>query len=388
MTTTTAPTERSERITNLDTVRGLAVLGILLMNIVSFGLPSAAYFNLRAGGSNTALDYGVGIAGEVFIDQKMMGLFSALFGAGIVLFANRAEAKGRRPNLFSLWRNLLLGLIGLAHLTIWEGDVLLLYAACAPLLVVTRRFGARWLLGLGTVCVLGSAVIAILVQSSVPADGEGLGDLWLPQGGDIADGPGVAFLSGYFLRALGMMWIGVALYKMQIMQGHRPTSFYQRMAAIGLAIGLPLAILGVIVTAANDYSPDVAFIGQAPNTLATIPLSFAYLAIITLWDKRPTTEVHRRVRACGRMALTNYLTQTIIGITMLRVVFNQGDLGRTALLGMAIAVWVLQLAWSKPWLEHFNYGPFEWVWRSLTYRKRQTFARPAIARSAKEDAGV
>ncbi len=100
-----APVGVPERITNLDTVRGIVTLGILVMNAVSFGLPEAAYHDLDAPGSETALDWVVGIAGEVLVDQKTMALFSLLFGAGIMVFADRAEAKGRRPVALSLWHS-------------------------------------------------------------------------------------------------------------------------------------------------------------------------------------------------------------------------------------------------------------------------------------------
>ena len=134
MTDTAAPITRSERITNLDTVRGIATLGILVMNAVSFGLPQPAYFNLDYAGPDTALDWIVGVLGEVFVDQKTMAMFSMLFGAGIVVFADRAAAKGRRANWLSLWRNTLLLVIGLVHAAFWFGDVLMLYAICSPVL--------------------------------------------------------------------------------------------------------------------------------------------------------------------------------------------------------------------------------------------------------------
>lgn len=345
------------------------------MNMVSFGLPEAAYFNIKAAGSDNWLDYTVAIAGEIFVDQKTMALFSALFGAGIVLFADRTQAKGRRVIWFSLWRNFLLLLIGVGHTLLWEGDVLVLYAICAPILIFTRRLPGRLLLAMGVVCVVCSAAIVAVAQASVPADGAGLGSYWLVDGGMTADWPGVAILADFFFRALGMMWIGVALYRMEILQGRRSADFYRRMARVGLGIGLPLAILGVVIGAVADYSPEVALIGQVPNTIATIPIALGYLGLITLWDKRPTTQAHERVRACGRMALTNYLMQTIIGVVVLGSVLGRGDLGRTALLGLVVAIWALQLLWSKPWLERFRFGPFEWAWRSLTYRKVQPLRR-------------
>jgi uncharacterized protein len=158
MTDTATPITRSERITNLDTVRGIATLGILVMNAVSFGLPQPAYFNLDYAGSDTALDWIVGVLGEVFVDQKTMAMFSMLFGAGIVVFADRAAAKGRRANWLSLWRNTLLLGIGLVHAVFWFGDVLMLYAICSPVLLLLRTRSARTLFIIGGVCLALSAL--------------------------------------------------------------------------------------------------------------------------------------------------------------------------------------------------------------------------------------
>ena len=141
----------TDRIGNLDFVRGIATLGILVMNAVSFGLPTAAYWNLSAAGSQTGLDWALGIFGEIFVDQKMMALFSLLFGASMVLFIDAAKGRGRaRPILLSLWRNLLLLGFGSLHMRLWEGDILMLYAICAPIILFVRNWRPKLLLGLGT----------------------------------------------------------------------------------------------------------------------------------------------------------------------------------------------------------------------------------------------
>ena len=114
------PVREGSRMTSLDLIRGVAVLGILLMNAVHFKLGSAPYFNLSAGGSETWLDWAVGIFGEVFVDQKFMGLFSLLFGAGMILFIDRAGQKGRRAVALNLWRNSLLLIMGILHFLVWS----------------------------------------------------------------------------------------------------------------------------------------------------------------------------------------------------------------------------------------------------------------------------
>ncbi|MFT5201316.1 MAG: hypothetical protein ACI9C1_000688 [Candidatus Aldehydirespiratoraceae bacterium] len=369
-----APIATGERITNLDAIRGVAVLGILLMNAVSFGLPEAAYFNLSAGGSDTWLDWLIGIAGEVFVDQKTMGLFSMLFGAGIVLFAERASTKSPHPTWLALWRNGLLLLVGLVHGLFWAGDVLQVYAICAPLLIFMSRFKSRTLLVLGTALVLWSAFIAVLVQSTVPASGSGLGEYWLLDGSEISDSVGLFLLNDFFSRSLGMMLIGVALYRLKVFHGQLGPDVYRRMVRLGLGFGLPIAMAGVALQLVADWKPSIAVIGEAPNTLATIPVSLGYVGAITLWNQRRAGAMHHRIHAAGRMALTNYLSATAIGLLVLRGVFD-GDSSRTLILGFVFVVWTFQLAWSKPWLDRYRYGPAEWLWRSATYRKLQPLRR-------------
>lgn len=370
-----APVQQRDRITNLDTVRGIAVLGILVMNAVSFGLPQAAYFNLDAAGSERWLDWVIGGAGEIFVDQKMMGLFSLLFGAGIVLFADRAAAKEARAGLLSLWRNTLLLGIGVVHTLIWDGDVLVLYAICSPILIAVRNVRSRTLLILGTAIVLWSAVLAVIVEGEVPASGEGLGEFWFTDGSSMSEAVELFVLNDFFTRALGMMLIGVALYRLEILQGQKPAAWYRRMAIVGLATGLPIAAAGLAFQVANDFSPEIAIIGEAPNTLATIPVTLGYLGLITLWNQRGDSALHERFRAAGRMALTNYLTQTLIGVAVLRGLFDSSDLTRTWIFAFILAVWGLQLWWSQPWLARFRYGPFEWLWRCATYRSWQPIRR-------------
>lgn len=367
-TTAALPTANAERITNLDAVRGIAVLGILLMNAVSFGLGTSAYFNLDAGGSSTALDWVIGGLGEVFVDQKFMALFSMLFGAGIVLFADRAAAKGRRAGLLSLWRNALLLVIGLAHAALWDGDVLTVYALCAPLLILLRGRSPRTLVVLGTATIMVSPLAAALAQASVDASGDGLGEYWFDSG-EVSDAVGLFLYADFFCRALGMMLIGVALHRTGVITGERSLDFYRRMTKIGLGVGIPLASAGLALVVIEDFSPDVALVGTIPNTIATIPFSLGYLGLITLWNRRGETALHRRIHAVGRMALTNYLTQTIIGLLVLDVAFGSDEPTRTAILGVVAAIWAVQLWWSTAWLERFRYGPAEWAWRCATYRR-------------------
>ncbi len=362
-------TRSAERIVTLDVVRGVAVLGILLMNVVSFGLDLPAYFNLDAASPQSWLDWTVGVAGEIFVDQKFMGLFSMLFGAGIVLFADRAAMKGAHPVRLSLWRNFLLLLIGLGHLAIWEGDVLTLYAICSPVLLAARNLSNRTLLALGGACMLTPPVAALFFQPAVDDAGEGLGDYWFTDGSmsGLVEG---WFLTDVFARALGMMLIGVAAYRSGFLKGEWTDDRYRRVATIGLAAGLPLAAAGVIWVAAADFGADVAIVGSIPNTLATPGIAAAYVCLIVLWHRRHAdSDLARRFSAAGRMALTNYLTQTVFGVFVLGALFDPGDLGRSLLLVFVALVWAIQLWWSPLWLGRFRSGPAETLWRAATYRR-------------------
>ena len=362
-------TAGSERITTLDAVRGVAVLGILTMNAVAFGLPAAAYANLNAGGTRTWLDWIVGGAGEIFADQKFMGLFSMLFGAGVVLFAERATAKGRRSVLLSLWRNALLLGIGIVHLSFWDGDVLFAYALCAPVVLALRRLPAKVLLALGGGCYVAVAVISWVVQSSLRSFSSVLIDFW--HYGDYYGVIETWFLADYFGRALGAMLIGAALYRTGVISGNQTPSFYRRMAAWGLGVGLPLSTAGFALMAATGFDIDWAVAGTIPNTLATVPLCLGYLSLIALWNSAKDGGVRQRIRAAGRMALTNYLTQTALGLLVLGALLEDLDLGRSGIAVFVAAVLVLQMWWSKAWLDRFAFGPVEWLWRCATYRRWQ-----------------
>ncbi len=372
------PVRETARITSLDLIRGVAVLGILLMNAVSFKLDDAAYFNLSADGSNNWLDWAAGVFGEIFVDQKFMGLFSLLFGASMILFIDRAAAGGARAVLLNMWRNALLLLIGILHLAVWDGDVLTVYAVSSVFLLALRRLPNRWLIAIGAALFALSAALALLSQYIADSANASIAGLWTP--GEIDDQSGLALvvLSGFFLRALGAILIGAGLYRTGFMSGAMSASAYRKTALIGLAVGLPLAALGVVATALNGYSREVAFIGQIPNTLGTMPAALGYMSLIILWDARADAWLKRRLRAVGRMALTNYLTQTLFGVIVLTTLLGDNDsVGRAALLLFVFAVWALQLWWSQAWLGRFLFGPAEWLWRVATYRRGQPMRRPS-----------
>ena len=376
-----APVTAAARITSLDLIRGVAVLGILLMNAVSFKYGSVPYWNISAGGMNNGLDWAVGIFGEIFVDQKFMGLFSLLFGAGIMLFIDRAAARNRHPVLLNLWRNGLLLLMGLLHSLLWMGDVLVVYSLSALFLLALRKLPAQALISIGAVIFLLTAANGLLMQYIANAAAAPLAGLWTPTAIPLGQGEPVdnllllMTLLNYFLRGLGLILMGAGLYRAGFMHGDRPARIYRLTALIGLGIGLPLAAAGIAFTALNGFSREVAFIGQIPNTVGTIPAALGYLSLIVLWNQGGDNWLKGRLRAVGRMALTNYLTQTVLGVLILTHLLSDAAIGRSGVLVFILAVWALQLAWSAAWLNQFRFGPLEWLWRVATYRRGQPLRR-------------
>ena len=381
--TDSGPVRESGRITSLDLIRGVAVLGILLMNAVHFRLGGGPYFNLSAGGTETWLDWTVGILGEVFVDQKFMGLFSLLFGAGMILFIDRASLKGRRAVVLNLWRNALLLLIGVFHFLLWDGDVLMAYAISSVFLIALRKLPSRALISVGAIVFMLSIACALIAQYMADTTSASLSGLWTAGEVSEQEAIGPTVLLGYFLRALGLILVGAGVYRTGFMNGGLPERTYRLTATVGLAVGLPLAAAGVIITAVNDYSREIAFVGQIPNTLGTIPCSLGYMSLIILWNNRGDSRLKQRLRAVGRMALTNYLTQTVLGVLVLTVLLGDVDfVNRSAVLVFVFAVWGLQVWWSQAWLGRFLFGPAEWLWRVATYRSGQPFRRLGSPRSA------
>ena len=314
-----------------------------------------------------------------------MGLFSLLFGAGIILFIERAETRATRPALLSLWRNALLLGIGILHTLLWDGDVLVVYAIAALFLIALRRISARWLIAVGVFIFLLSVPAAFLMQYIANTTGAPLYGIWELADSATATPPGPAQEAGYllpgltaaayFARGLGLALVGAGLYRLGFMQGSMLDGVYRRVAGIGLGVGLPLALAGVIVTDLGEYAAPVAFIGQIPNTLGTIPAALGYMSLIILWSRRGDSWLKRRLAAAGRMALTNYLSQTVLGILTLSVLLGDVSVNRTGLLIFCLAVWALQLWWSAAWLSRFQFGPAEWLWRVATYRRGQQLRR-------------
>ena len=411
MTSAAAPVQQADRLTALDTLRGFALLGILVMNIQAFSMPDLAYMNPLAYGDLTGANLWVWVVSHIFFDQKFMTIFSVLFGAGIVLFTTKAETKGERPAALHYRRMAWLLAFGLVHAyALWTGDILTTYAVSAMIVYPLRGLAPRTLFAVGLLLLAVGAVIWLGIGYSMrywPQDmitgfyqenwqptAEGLeseltayrGD-WLTQMG--ARVPGslewqtLGFVLWGFWRAGGLMAIGMALFKWGVIAGHRDSRFYRRVLLVALPIGLALDAYGTYRNFAVNWDVRYSFFfGTQWNYWASLFISASYAAVVLLMVKASALSAFvQRLSAVGRMAFTNYLLQTLICTT---IFYGHGfglfgAVPRTGQAAIVVAIWMLQLIVSPIWLRHFHFGPFEWLWRSLTYWKRQPLRRGDVA---------
>ena len=373
------------RITNLDFIRGFALLGILVINIIAFGLPLTATSNPSTFGIDNTLDWTVLIISSVFFEYKMMGLFSMLFGVGIMIFLENAQEKTSKPKALAIWRNFILLCFGLIHMSIWIGDVLAPYAICAFLLIIFPDVKKPILIFLAIVFLMIAFIVITNYFSSLydtngnlisqeewvllASEGGELsyGKFWFPDSESFGNLVGMWWYVGAFFRAIALMLFGILLYKLNIIQGKKDILFYKKIAIFGYSVGLPLSIYSIYLLVSTDYDPSVLFISNIFNTLSVIPMVLGYTGVLTILNLKLRDSISTRLQACGKLAFTNYITQTLFGVFFIGA-FRLDTFSRSELIIFVFLVWIVQIAWSKPILEKFNYGPLEWVWRKLTYR--------------------
>ena len=364
----------SQRITHLDTVRGVAVMGILIMNAVSFFFVGAAYFDISSPENKTILDWLVGGFGEVFADQKFMALFSILFGASVLLFCERAAAKGHSPVRLSLWRNFLLLLMGLFHESIWEGDILFVYACCAPVLLLCRKLPPTLLISVGTLLYLSPIIVSGLVVSVVDPAAflEVWGSLSIKNLSSDVDLVFLGLMYDVFARAMGMMFIGMGLYANgMLIHANASDALFKRSLCL-VAIGALLSGVGLAWTATQNFSPTAIVQGNIANTVGTVPMALGYLGLLMWWNEKTSGVLINRIRALGKTALTNYIGQTVVCVVLASLLPNEW-LSRTTVFLLIIVIWWAQLYLAEKWLKRYRFGPLEYLWRCATYRRLAAF---------------
>ena len=364
----------SQRITHLDTVRGVAVMGILIMNAVSFFFVGVAYFDISSPENKTILDWLVGGFGEVFADQKFMALFSILFGASVLLFCERAAAKGHSPVRLSLWRNFLLLLMGLFHESIWEGDILFVYACCAPVLLLCRKLPPTLLISVGTLLYLSPIIVSGLAVSVVDPAAflEVWGSLSIKNPSSDVDLVLLGLMYDVFARAMGMMFIGMGLYANgMLIHANASDALFKRSLCL-VALGALLSGVGLAWTATQNFSPTAIVQGNIANTVGTVPMALGYLGLLMWWNEKTSGVLINRIRALGKTALTNYIGQTVVCVVLASLLPNEW-LSRTTVFLLIIVIWWAQLYLAEKWLKRYRFGPLEYLWRCATYRRMTAF---------------
>ncbi len=415
---TTATAEKGERFATLDTVRGIAVMGILAMNIVAFALLPQAYINPLVQGVGSAADFASYAFSFVLIDGKMRGLFSFLFGASMLLVIQLAEKSGESPRRVTFRRQLWLLAFGMIHFyLIWFGDILIGFALIGMVAWFFRNKSAKGLIVWGSLLVAlqllimtGSAAQAQMLSQAVavPNPDPELVKAWEAMARELAVptaermqhqmavhlGPWTGlvqqqltenrFMPLFFTllfgpETLAYMLFGMAALKSGFLTGHWDDARYRKTALIGFAIAIPAYLVLAALIFADGFSVEGLFTFSFAATIPFRPVMvLAYAALIILLTRRGGALVDR-IAAAGRAAFSNYLGTSIV---MTGLFYGWGfglfgSLGRAQLWLVVVAMWGLMLLWSKPWLDRFQYGPLEWLWRSLSRGKLQPMRRAA-----------
>jgi len=401
-----APTAPTEREPILDVQRGVALLGILLINIEY--MRSAGFYDAFVGvvPSVTSVDRVVQFGMGWLAAGKFLSMFAILFGVGAAMIADRALRARRSPQRLLARRYGLLVGLGLAHMVLlFPGDILFLYGlsglALLPFVNKPARSVLRWGVGLvvGMTTLWAVATAAMAFAPAPPADHEGVVAQQEMFAG-FQDQAVAAFTQGSYLDVIGanvvqstvlqagqlmmLPWIlglfllGFAATRSGMvgdLGGHHP--LVRRIAAVGLGVGLPVNLLlgpvgplwgGATLEQGAD-NPGLLVIIAVVQLLGAPLLAVGYLAGVALLVQR--FGVPRRLAATGRMALTAYLSQSVLALVVFAGFGLYGQLGSATALLVVVGIWALLLVACPIWMRHFRFGPVEWLWRTATYGQRQ-----------------
>lgn len=423
------PVSQTDRHTTLDALRGFALLGILLMNIVAFGLHVSAYDNPAATGGSTGWNLGVWVAMHILAEGKMRALFSLMFGAGIILMTSRMEARGGVNSADIYYRrNLWLLFFGILHAyLLWLGEILYPYALCSLVLYPFRHMAAKRLLIIAGVLVALTAGANIGMafktrstietaqqalaaerqgkaltdeQKTAKEDWEKMRKDYLPtkeelekdakawRGGFLSSLKARAAVVGTFhsmpfyypwnLDIWSMMIAGMAFLKLGILTGERSYRFYVWVAVIGYLVGVSVNSATAWLRVESGFDIVTKFFTGATYDIGRLSIALAHMSFIMIICKAGWLKpLMSMFAATGQMALTNYVMHSVICSTLFcGYGFGlYGRLQRIDLYVVVAAIWVFQMIASPLWLKYFQFGPLEWGWRALTYWKRPAFRR-------------
>ena len=389
------PIAVKDRIFTLDMLRGWAILGILAVNAMAFAWPMALEMDptLTPPWPHDSANILGEWVKDVFFQDKFRSLFSMLFGVSIFLIGGTRYDEARGPLLTR--RLLWLGLFGLIHgFALWFGDILLHYAYTGLLVMIARSWSARRLIWTGAALNVvfallsaGSALLAGLMAGAGAPEGGNPFAMTQDQlmaliqtyqsgwpGAQIENVKAAVVLQLMSLTLIpitaGLMLLGMGLFKSGFLTGRSPTWIYVLLLVIGGANLAAFAWYDWQLYSAPHGAPDPT------NGLAGVLGSFAplvtlaYVSLLILMTRFGLKAITGVLAPVGRMAFTNYLTQTLIMTTLFYMPWGLhwfGTMGPGQLWLVVGAVWIVQLIWSPLWLSVFSMGPLEWLWRCLTY---------------------
>ena len=439
----TRPVARAERISSMDVLRGFSLMGILVMNITDFAYGYANYMYPLStvkpvfSGPHWKINTTMWFLRWIFAEGKMRALFSMLFGAGVILLTERALSRGagiKAADIFTR-RNMWLVLIGMLHgYLIWDGDILFYYGVAALLFLFPFRnvrvkrlmWTAGIILFLNSILMMGGQygtaygakkaaekANAKLAQHQTLTEDE-IGDLkkwknaqdrwrapdkkkfediapmqkgyWSAQG-HVAQNVLLGELKGAYFGFgdwVGLMLLGMALFKNGFLPGRLSMKTYAWIAVIALPIGWVVPGIGAWKAWAGHFDMFKTLVWmQAPYDIGRIAGALGNAALLLILIKAGVFRwLLARVAAVGQMALSNYL---LTSLTM-KTIFVWGAwhwygyVEYYKIYYAVLGMWIFNMAFSSIWLRYFEFGPMEWVWRSLTYWKRQPMRiRPSTA---------
>jgi len=411
-----AAASSGQRLRTLDAVRGFAVMGILLLNINGLAMPDYAEVDPSFYGGADGANWWTWAIAYVIGDGKMRGLFTMMFGASTVLIAVRAFDNEQRPALVHYARMATLFVFGMVHAyLIWAGDILVLYSLAGGVAFIGWRTHPRLLLMIGMGLLAYKAGDGLFAWNHLEtgriAAATGKGNTvaaadWREFAKASAIDPNgaakevAAYRGSYaealrsrtttavffqtvinriaFIDTLGLMLIGMALFRWGFFSGEWPRRWYW--IAAGAVPLLWAAYVPLVAWLSNTRWTPLTMVATESIQLTLLRpfLSLGYAAAVILFVQSGRIAwLADRLVATGRMAFSNYLGTSVV----LTLFFNgyglgwYGYLDRWQCLIVVAVVWALMLAWSKPWLDRFAYGPFEWLWRSAARGTLQPFSR-------------
>ncbi|MBC7935867.1 MAG: DUF418 domain-containing protein [Rhizobacter sp.] len=421
---------RPQRIVMMDSLRGIAVLGILLVNIAHFALPYPASNNLTLNNELGTINERVWYFVNWCLEGSQRAIFSMLFGAGIILFLIRIEKRieGILPAEYFIRRQLWLLFFGLvnAFVLLWPGDILFQYAICGIIIFVFRRLRVTGLLVAAGICLVlmtarenidlfrqhqkiwkGEAIAQLdttnikLTDVQKEALGamtgfkEGSGresqekemkkNLQEMRGsyGQVYQSISRASANAEFYYSYYAIWdillfmfIGMAFYKCGILTGKAPVKIYWALCIGGLGLGLLVSyfrIQALLLSKFNVFDYTKSIVAEYYEIARTLRSLGIFGFIMLLYKSGMFGWLFKLMRPVGQMAFTNYLSQSVIcAVYFYGFGFGMyGHLQRYEMYYVVAAIWVVQIIWSHAWLVYFHYGPLEWIWRNLTYWKIQ-----------------